>query len=32
VEPKPIEFFFNNPNMGGDALRWKAEVFLPIKE
>ncbi|TDS12560.1 effector-binding domain-containing protein [Maribacter caenipelagi] len=32
VDPKPIEFFFNNPNMGGDALRWKAEVFLPIKE
>lgn len=32
VEEKPIEFFFNNPNMGGDALRWKAEVFMPLKE
>lgn len=30
VEKKPIEFFFNNPNMGGDELRWKAEVFLPL--
>lgn len=32
VEKTPIEYFFNNPNMGGDALRWKAEVFLPIVE
>ncbi|WP_299800546.1 AraC family transcriptional regulator [uncultured Maribacter sp.] len=32
IDPKPIEFFFNNPNMGGDALRWKAEVFIPIAE
>jgi effector-binding domain-containing protein len=32
VENKPLEFFFNNPNMGGDALRWKTEVFLPIVE
>ena len=32
VDHKPIEFFFNNPNMGGDALRWKAEVFMPIAE
>ncbi|MFS4468629.1 GyrI-like domain-containing protein [Maribacter sp. 2210JD10-5] len=31
VEPKPIEFFFNNPNMGGDELSWKTEVFLPLK-
>jgi effector-binding domain-containing protein len=27
----PIEFFYNNPNMGGNALNWKAEVFLPLK-
>ncbi|WP_405412559.1 AraC family transcriptional regulator [Maribacter sp. Asnod1-A12] len=32
VNPKPIEFFFNNPNMGGDALRWKAEVFMPLTD
>ncbi|WP_297797411.1 AraC family transcriptional regulator [uncultured Eudoraea sp.] len=27
----PVEVFHNNPNMGGDALRWKAEVYLPLK-
>jgi len=27
----PVELFYNNPNMGGDALTWKAEVYLPIK-
>lgn len=32
VEEKPIEFFFNNPNMGGNELRWKAEIFMPLKE
>lgn len=31
VENTPIEFFYNNPNMGGNALSWKAEVFLPLK-
>lgn len=31
VEEKPIEFFFNNPNMGGNELRWKAEIFMPLK-
>ena len=30
VDQKPIEFFFNNPNMGGDALRWKAEIYMPL--
>ncbi|MEZ4809481.1 MAG: AraC family transcriptional regulator [Allomuricauda sp.] len=32
VDPKPIEVFYNNPNMGGDELQWKTEVFMPIKE
>ncbi|MEP2279337.1 AraC family transcriptional regulator [Maribacter sp.] len=32
VDKKPIEFFFNNPNMGGDALRWKAEIFMPLTD
>ncbi|MDP5062475.1 MAG: AraC family transcriptional regulator [Maribacter sp.] len=32
VKAKPIEFFYNNPNMGGDALYWKTEVFMPITE
>lgn len=32
VKPLPTEFFFTNPNMGGDALYWKAEVFMPISD
>ncbi len=31
IDPTPIEFFFNNPTMGGDELRWKAEIFMPLK-
>jgi len=30
VAARPTEVFYNNPNMGGDELTWKAEVFLPI--
>lgn len=32
VELNPIEFFYNNPNMGGDALKWRADIYLPITE
>ncbi|MCO5724601.1 GyrI-like domain-containing protein [Robiginitalea marina] len=32
VEDKPVEVFYDNPNLGGDALRWKAEVYLPLRE
>jgi len=32
VTSLPIEVFHNNPNMGGDELFWKAEVYLPLKE
>lgn len=33
VSPKPLEVFYNNPNQGNhDAIRWKAEIFMPIKE
>ena len=32
VDKKPIEFFFNNPNMGGDAFRWKAEIYMPLSD
>ena len=32
VTKKPIEIFYNNPNMGGNVLKWKAEIFMPIKE
>jgi len=31
IIPKPIEVYNNNPNMGGDELYWKTEVFVPIK-
>lgn len=29
---KPIEVFYNNPNMGGDELNWQAEIFMPIQK
>jgi effector-binding domain-containing protein len=32
VEPTPVEVFYNNPTLGGDATRWKADIFLPLKE
>lgn len=32
VENTPIEIFYNNPNMGGNELNWKAEIFMPIKQ
>lgn len=31
LKKKPLEIFNNNPEMGGDALRWEAEIFLPLK-
>lgn len=32
IEPTPIESFYNNPNMGGNELNWKALIYMPIKE
>lgn len=32
VDPKPVEVFFNNPNMGGNELKWRTEVYLPLKD
>ena len=32
IEKLPIEFFYNNPMLGGNELEWKAEIFLPLKE
>lgn len=32
IRKHPIEAFYSNPNMGGDELNWKAEVFMPLKE
>ncbi len=31
VRETPVEIFFNNPNMGGDALKWRADIYLPIE-
>ncbi len=31
TEGFPFEVFYNNPNFGGDELKWRAEVFLPLK-
>lgn len=31
VDGEPVEFFFNNPNFGGNETDWKAEVYVPIK-
>lgn len=31
IELTPIEYFYNNPNMGGNEINWKAEIFMPIK-
>ncbi|MDO6515715.1 GyrI-like domain-containing protein [Zobellia uliginosa] len=28
----PLEVFHSNPNMGGNELDWKTEIFMPIKE
>ena len=27
----PVELFYNNPNMGGDELNWKAEIYMPLE-
>ena len=32
IKQTPIEYFYNNPNFGGNELRWKAEIFMPIKK
>jgi len=28
----PMEVFHSNPNMGGNELEWKAEIYMPLKE
>lgn len=32
VEALPLEIFFNNPGMGGDELKWRSEIYLPLKQ
>ncbi|MCX2679893.1 hypothetical protein OOZ15_08095 [Galbibacter sp. EGI 63066] len=32
LKTKIVEQFHNNPNLGGDALKWKTEVYIPLVE
>lgn len=32
ITKKPLEVFHSNPNMGGNELNWKAEIYMPLKE
>ena len=32
VDRTPIEIFHNNPNMGGDELKWSAEIYMPLSQ
>lgn len=32
VENLPLEIFYSNPRMGGEAMEWKAAVFMPLKK
>ena len=32
IEEKPVEIFFNNPNMGGDELKWRADIYMPLSQ
>lgn len=31
VNGLPIEYFYNNPNLGLNEKEWKAEIYLPVK-
>ncbi|MGC1205885.1 MAG: GyrI-like domain-containing protein [Flavobacteriaceae bacterium] len=31
IETSPMEVYLNDPHMGGNALNWSAEVYMPIK-
>lgn len=32
VEKKPIEVYYNNPNLGANEKEWQTDIYLPIKE
>mgnify|MGYP002395084524 FL=1 len=32
VRETPVEIFFDNPNMGGDAIKWRADIYMPLSE
>ena len=29
---RPVEIFFNNPNMGGKELEWRADIYMPLSQ
>lgn len=31
IEYLPLEVYNSNPELGGDALNWEAEIYLPLK-
>ena len=31
VKLEPLEIFYNNPNTDPEPLKWKAEIFMPLK-
>jgi len=31
IETNPIEVFLNDPHAGEEELKWKAEIYMPIK-
>lgn len=31
IKGLPIEYFFNNPNLGSNAEEWRADIYLPIE-
>ncbi|UOB18811.1 GyrI-like domain-containing protein [Abyssalbus ytuae] len=32
LDNNPLEIFHNDPHNGGNAIQWKTEVFIPVKE
>jgi effector-binding domain-containing protein len=32
IEKLPFEIYLNDPHAGGDPLKWKAHILLPLKE
>ena len=32
VSKLPVEVFYSNPTIGGDAMQWKAEIYMPIQD
>lgn len=32
IDNNPLEIFYNNPFYGGNELKWKAEIYMPIKK